>query len=84
VPPYTPAGTNGTVSVNSSRSDIAINNGTTTTGGGGFSFGITTGNGVQINSTGAGPTFTGTPQGGVSTPVNIIHSAVALNAMVKL
>lgn len=83
LPPYTPAGTNGTVTVSSTRSDIAVISVVSNTGGGGFGF-TYPGGYTTITSTGSGPTFTGTAQGGTSTPHNIIHPAIALNAMVKL
>jgi hypothetical protein len=34
--------------------------------------------------TGSGPAFTGTPQGGTSTPFGITMPSIALNVMVKL
>lgn len=83
LPPYTPAGVNGTVTVTSTSSAVAQNNSSSTTGGGGFGFTYPTAQGA-ITSTGSGPAWTGSAQGGSSTPHNIIHPVTALNVMVKL
>lgn len=83
LPPYTPAGTNGTVTVTSTVSDIARTSSGSSTGGGAFGFTYPAGYSA-VTSTGSGPTFNGTPQGGTSTPVDKIHSSVALNVLVKL
>ena len=82
LPPYTPAGVNGTVSVNSS-SNVGQGSSSSSTGGGAFGFLFPASFSV-LNSTGSGPSFTGTPQGGTSTPFVTIPPTVGLNVMVKL
>jgi hypothetical protein len=69
LPPYTPIGTIGTVTVTSATSDILRNPSFVQTGSGSPGFGVGSGTpgGFQITSSGAGPTFTGSPQGGSST-----------------
>ncbi|MBR1328825.1 hypothetical protein [Bradyrhizobium ottawaense] len=84
LPPYTPAGTNGPVSVTSTSGDVPVNNGSSTTGGGGFSFGITTGVGRFLSSTGTGPTFTGTPQGGTSNAFSVLQPTILATTFIKL
>jgi len=80
LPPYTPSGSI-TLTMNplvNALDTLA----SSTTGGGAFGFNYVS------NQTSPTPTgtasFNGSPQGGTSTPVGIIHPTVALNAMVKL
>jgi len=82
LPPYTPQGNNGSVIVNTSN-PVASGPTGTSTGGGGFGFNYPSTYGI-MQSSGVGPVFTGVAQGGTSTPINITHASVALNAMVKL
>jgi microcystin-dependent protein len=84
LPPYTPAGTNGTVSVTSTTGDVPVNNGTATSGGGSFGFGVTTGSGRFLTSTGSGPTFTGTAQGGTSAAFGILQPTIVLNKLLRI
>ncbi|MFK4725587.1 microcystin-dependent protein [Bradyrhizobium niftali] len=79
LPAYTPAGTNGTVTVNSTRSDVNVGGFATQSGGGGNTYGAT----ITLTSTGSGPTFTGTPQGGTSTPVQTPPPGIVLNYIIK-
>lgn len=81
LPPYTPAGS---VSVNSTLSDIVRGNPTTWANGTGGAFqAFNPGQVVsqQIASTGS---LSGTAQGGTSTPVSIVQASVFVNWMVKL
>lgn len=86
LPPYTPVGT---LALNAGTLAGIYNGGTPIVSGagagvgGGGSFGVNGGTGVTITGSPAG-TFNGTPQGGTSTPMNILHSSIALNVMVKL
>ncbi|WP_439403001.1 phage tail protein [Bradyrhizobium sp. DASA03068] len=80
LPPYTPAGTNGTVTVNSTRSDVNVGGFATQAGGGGNTYGQT----ITLTSTGAGPTFTGTPQGGTSTPFALLQPTIIANKLLRI
>jgi microcystin-dependent protein len=84
LPPYTPAGTNGTVTVTSTRGDVAVSPTSSSTGGGQFSIGSTSTNGVTITSTGSGPTFTGTAQGGTSAAFGIIQPTIIANILMRV
>lgn len=79
LPPYTPAGliTNGAISHNAPKVGVHGSSGAD----GGFAFPHPF---DLATITQAASTFAGTPQGGTSTPMNILHSSVALNVMVKL
>lgn len=81
LPPYTPAGTNGTVTVTSTVSTVAtgvLANGAT--GGGGA---FHTANSA-ITSTGSGPTFTGTAQGGTSTAFGVVQPTIIANKLLRI
>ncbi|MDA9437252.1 phage tail protein [Bradyrhizobium sp. CCBAU 51627] len=79
LPPYTPAGTvtNGAISI----SHNAIS-GSTTTGGGGFPAGSN--GGASISASQAASTFTGSPQGGTSTPVTIVQPSIVVNKILRI
>lgn len=84
LPPYTPQGT--LASITSTQTNIPSGQGGSSAPNTGGSRTVADwGGGVatlgQITSTGS---FNGTAQGGVNTPVNTIHSSIALNVMVKL
>ncbi|OPY95784.1 hypothetical protein A5906_07400 [Bradyrhizobium sacchari] len=78
LPPYAPAGTitNGAISI----SQNAIS-GSTTTGGGGFPAGANSG--ATITASQGASTFTGSPQGGTSTPVQTLPPGLVLNYIIK-
>lgn len=92
LPPYTPVGTNGSISVGFGGFSIAVTNGTLGTALG------TTGAGTAVASTttnftsavtaltGSGSTFTGTPQGGTSTPIltSRVPPSKTVNYIVKI
>ena len=88
LPPYTPAGSNGTVTVTSNLVMIAtgsISNLQSAVGGGAVQ-GIPISqavNGQQV-STGSGPTFTGTPQGGTSASVVTLPPSIATNKLIRV
>jgi len=71
LPPYTPAGTitNGAISI--SHNAAAAN--ASSTGGGGFPCG---GSNASISASQTSSTFTGTAQGGTSTPIGLIGTGV--------
>lgn len=71
LPAYTPSGTitNGLISI--SHNAAAANG--SSTGGGGFLCG---GSNASISASQASSTFTGTPQGGTSTPIGLIGTGV--------
>lgn len=79
LPPYTPAGAiiNGAISINH---DAAAAN-SSTTGGGAFSIG---GSNASISASQAASTFTGTAQGGASTPVSITQPTILATIYLKL
>lgn len=85
LPPYTPAGTNGTVSVTSNRqfgedgSDVSH-----ITPSGGGTTPVAASNASYVASTGSGPTFTGTPQGGTSTPFEIVQPSTTVNYIIRI
>lgn len=91
LPAYTPAGTNGAVNVSSSVTNYLLSsNGITTTSLAGgssptpvFPF-PTTGTLSGVTATGSGPTFTGTAQGGTSTPFSNIQPTVTINYIIKV
>jgi microcystin-dependent protein len=79
LPPYTPSGsiTNGPISI--SHNAIA---GSTTTGGGGFPAG---GNGAATISASQGTsTFSGSAQGGTSTPFSVIQPTLILSYILRV
>lgn len=81
LPPYTPAGTIvSTVNSDPGQKRLISSNAAGPLGYGGTS------SGGQISSVDATVTsaFTGTAQGGISTPVGIIQPSIPLNVMVKL
>lgn len=84
LPPYTPAGTNGTVSVTSSSSQVQTNSSGSANlaTGGGATCPIS--NSLAVNSSGAGPAFTGTAQGGTSQPVNNVQPSTTCNYILRL
>lgn len=82
LPPYTPQGTNGSISVMSTRSDIMLTPTSSTTGGGGFGINYAGASGA-VTSTGSGPTFTGTAQGGTSVPFGIMQPTTWFNVMIR-
>jgi len=82
LPPYTPQGTNGSISVTSTRSDIMLTPTSSTTGGGGFGINYAGASGA-VTSTGSGPTFTGTAQGGTSVPFGIMQPTTWFNVMIR-
>lgn len=91
LPPYTPAGSNGTVTVNPPGGTpfFPVTNGSIgnqpPAGGGGQNTPTTNTSWSSASSmTGAGPSWTGSPQGGASQAFSIIDPKVALNVMVKL
>lgn len=84
LPPYTPAGTIGNVSVSSTSSNVATYNGNIGLAAGGNSTPSVAFSGSTITSTGSGPIFTGTAQGGTSAAFQIMQPTTFLNAMVKL
>ncbi|WP_156952121.1 hypothetical protein [Bradyrhizobium sp. WSM1743] len=77
LPPYTPAGSisNGAISI--SHNAAAANG--STTGGGGFSCG---GGTASISASQGASTFTGTAQGGTSTPFSIVQPSRAFKFIV--
>jgi len=79
LPPYTPAGaiTNGAISIN--HNAAAAN--ASTTGGGAFSIG---GSNASISASQAASTFTGTAQGGASTPISITQPTILATVYLKL
>lgn len=81
LPAYTPSGTVG-VTVTSTVGNIAQGISVTTTPGGGFAVNQIAATGF-VTSTGTG-IFTGSAQGGTSTPVSIIQPATNVNVMIKL
>jgi hypothetical protein len=83
LPPYTPAGTNGTVTVTTTQSNINFGSASSTTGGGAFPFNYPSNSGT-ITSTGSGPAFTGTPQGGASTPFATVQPTILSTVYIKL
>jgi hypothetical protein len=82
LPPYTPAGTNGTVTVNG-LTNVANNSGFSALSAGGNSVPLI-GNNFTLTSTGSGPTFTGTPQGGTSTAFGIVQPTILVTTYIKL
>ena len=91
LPPYTPSGTNAAITVSVAGgsfipvSNITIGNGTP--GGGGSQNAPLSAGGswTGTNSiSGSAPAFTGTAQGGTSTPVSLYQPTAYLNLMIKL
>jgi microcystin-dependent protein len=82
LPPYTPAGTNGTVTVNG-LTNVANNSGFSALSAGGNSVPLI-GNNFTLTSTGSGPTFTGTAQGGTSTAFGVVQPTFILNKIVRI
>lgn len=89
LPAYTPGGTNSSISVTSTEDNIPSNQTVSSSSNSGGArnqadWGALSTTVGKIHSTGSAPTFTGTAQGGTSTPVSIVPAEVFLNAMVKL
>lgn len=89
LPPYTPTGTNGSISVGSGGLSIPLTNGsvgnTAPTGGGSKNSPDTSTSWSSATSlTGSAPAFTGTAQGGTSTPFSIYQPTAYVNLMIKL
>lgn len=81
LPPYTPAGTNGTSAVTigtQGAGAIVANGGSLAATGGGATWGATT-----LTGTAAAQTFTGTAQGGTSTAFGVIQPTIILNKIIK-
>jgi hypothetical protein len=84
LPPYTPSGLNGSISVTAGGLRFPVTNvgiGNMTPAGGGAQRAPEATTGVWTEAfgmTGSGPTFTGTAQGGVSTPFSRIMPSVGV------
>ncbi len=91
LPPYTPTGNNGSITV-TAVNWIAnnVNDSTPiTVGNGGAAIGVAVSTAVGANvtraiSNGAAPTFTGSAQGGTSTAFSIVQPTLALNKIIKV
>lgn len=81
LPAYTPAGSiaNGAISISH---NAAANSGGSTTGGGGF--GLNAPAGASISASQGASTFTGTAQGGTSTPIDTVQPSKATNFIIRL
>jgi hypothetical protein len=81
LPPYTPAGTNASGSASFTYSSASMQSGTTSVAGVVInpSSGSTT-----VNTVFTQPTFTGTAQGGVSTPFSIVQPTMLATVYLKL
>lgn len=83
LPAYTPAGTNGAISVTSTIANIlrstTHDNYTSVAGDAGFIQNVTNG---TVTSTGAGPVFTGTAQGGTSVAFSIVQPSLVMNEII--
>lgn len=79
LPPYTPAGTitNGSISI--SHNAAAANS--SSTGGGGFQCG---GSNASIGASQAASTFTGSAQGGMSTPFAVVQPTIVANKVLRI
>jgi hypothetical protein len=79
LPPYTPLGAiaNGAITITNNA-----NSGGTTTGGGAFPASSTTA--ATITAAQASTTFTGTAQGGTSTPVAVVSPRILVTIYIKL
>jgi microcystin-dependent protein len=83
LPPYTPAGSNGSVTVNTNQF-VGITSNPSSTGGGAFSFSFP-GSFSTVTSTGSGPTFTGTAAPGQnSTPLSVIPPLIVCNYVIRV
>jgi microcystin-dependent protein len=82
LPAYTPAGTNSTSSVTFGTFKVAFNNSSTAaTSGGGQPTGTSLGN---VTGTADAQTFTGTAQGGTSTPFRTVQPTIVLNKILRV
>lgn len=81
LPPYTPSGsiTNGAISI---THNAAANVGGSSTPGGGFT--INPQAAASISASQAASTFTGSAQGGTSTPVSIVQPTILITTYIKL
>lgn len=83
VPAYTPTGTNGSISVTSTISNIlrssTHDNYASIAGDAGFIQNVTNG---SVTSTGSGPTFTGTAQGGAGLAFSRIQPSLIMNKII--
>lgn len=82
LPPYTPAGSIGTVTVNSTINNVASGQSPSSTGGGVFGFNAVGGFGT-VTSTGSGPNFFGAAQGGTNTPLQTMPPGTVLYYIIK-
>jgi microcystin-dependent protein len=86
LPAYTPAGSVPSVTVNSSNTSVLSGTPTSWANGGGSPFSAFNSGQIasgQITSTGSG-TFSGTAQGGTSTPVAIVPPGIVCNYIMRI
>jgi hypothetical protein len=81
LPPYTPAGTNASGAASFTYSGASMQTGTTFVAGVGIQ---SSGGSTVVNTTFTQPTFTGTAQGGVSTPFSIVQPTMLATVYLKL
>lgn len=91
LPPYTPAGVNGNVTVQSTIGTLLAGSIASQLvgiqGGSSFSAAIVQANTLSVQSPtsiGSGPTFNGSAQGGTSTPFSTLQPTTFINMMIKL
>lgn len=82
LPPYTPAGTNGAITV-TSTSVVQVNTAGSINANAGVAPSAPQTNTSLLTSTGSPPVFTGTAQGGTSTPLSIVQPTETLNWIIK-
>ncbi len=81
LPPYTPAGTitNGAITINQNAASTSLFTGFS---GGGSS--ALSGSGASITASQASSTFTGTAQGGTSTPIGLVQPTIIGNKLLRI
>lgn len=91
LPPYTPAGTNGAITVAPPAStpfypasNGSIGNQPPAGGGGQNAPTTNTSWSTASNMTGPAPTFTGSPQGGTSTPFRTVQPTIIVNKILRI
>lgn len=82
LPAYTPAGSNGTVTVTSTISTIQRNAASFSMNPAGGATDFPQTNANSVTSTGSGPTFTGTAQGGTSDAFGVVQPTIVLNYII--
>jgi microcystin-dependent protein len=86
LPPYTPAGTitNGAIALAGDELGRKVAGDSNNNGGGGGSFSAMTGTALDITASQAPSTFTGTAQGGASTPMGNAQPSRAVNFIIRV